>query len=227
MSRDPFDLLRDQLVAAAAPEGVRRRRRGRGRGARPLAIAAAALALGGSATAAAVLTLGGEPSPPLKGRVDGDPARRYSIVLRPDLRAGVAGWCATLALRGQKGPIGAGTGCGPALEAAYPQIASGATTVSPRRILIFRIVDRRVAAVRLADGRRIVPRADPALPAGWRAAIAFQAVPRGLMGQEAIDVELEFRTPAQPGEHAVLRDGARRWVVAGDGTVHASFLLGP
>jgi acyl-ACP thioesterase len=41
-----------------------------------------------------------------------------------------------------------------------------------------------------------------------------------------IDVELEFRTPAQPGEHAVLRDGAHRWVVAADGAVHASFLLG-
>jgi acyl-ACP thioesterase len=41
----------------------------------------------------------------------------------------------------------------------------------------------------------------------------------------AIDVELEFRTPAQPGEHAVLSAGAGRWVVAGDGAVHASFLL--
>jgi acyl-ACP thioesterase len=41
----------------------------------------------------------------------------------------------------------------------------------------------------------------------------------------AIDVELEFRTPAQPGEHAVHSAGARRWVVAADGAVHASFLL--
>jgi acyl-ACP thioesterase len=41
----------------------------------------------------------------------------------------------------------------------------------------------------------------------------------------AIDVELEFRTPAQPGEHAVLSAGAQRWVVAADGAVHASFLL--
>jgi acyl-ACP thioesterase len=41
----------------------------------------------------------------------------------------------------------------------------------------------------------------------------------------AIDVELEFRTPTQPGEHAVRNAGARRWVVAADGTVHASFLL--
>lgn len=40
-----------------------------------------------------------------------------------------------------------------------------------------------------------------------------------------IDVELEFKTPAQPGEHAVLGDGPQRWVVAEDGGVHASFLL--
>lgn len=43
---------------------------------------------------------------------------------------------------------------------------------------------------------------------------------------EAFDAEVEFRTPAQPGPHAVLEDRAQRWVVAPDGTVHASFLLG-
>lgn len=41
----------------------------------------------------------------------------------------------------------------------------------------------------------------------------------------AIDAEVEFRTPAQPGAHAVLSDGAQRWVTAPDGTVHASVLL--
>jgi acyl-ACP thioesterase len=41
----------------------------------------------------------------------------------------------------------------------------------------------------------------------------------------AIDVELEFRTPAQPGEHAVRSAGAQRWVVAAGGAVHASFRL--
>jgi acyl-ACP thioesterase len=43
---------------------------------------------------------------------------------------------------------------------------------------------------------------------------------------EAIDVELEHRTPAQPGPHAVLADGARRWIVDADGEVRASLLLG-
>ncbi len=41
----------------------------------------------------------------------------------------------------------------------------------------------------------------------------------------AIDVELEFRSPTQPGEHAVRSAGAQRWIVAADGAVHASFLL--
>jgi acyl-ACP thioesterase len=43
----------------------------------------------------------------------------------------------------------------------------------------------------------------------------------------AIDVELEFRTPAQPGTFSVLAAGARRWLVADGGEVHASFALGP
>jgi hypothetical protein len=191
MTQDPFDLLRDQLVAAAAPAPVRAARRRR---ARPLVVLAAALALGGTATATAVLTLGGEPSPPLKGRVPGargaDGARAYAVLLRPDLRAGVAGWCSTVALRDGRRPIGAGSGCGPALEAASPSPAGGGMVVSPTRVLVFRIVDRRVAAVRLADGRRIVPRADPDLPFGWRAAIAFVPVARGKIDERALAVDL-------------------------------------
>jgi acyl-ACP thioesterase len=41
----------------------------------------------------------------------------------------------------------------------------------------------------------------------------------------AIDVELEHRTPAQPGEHRVVADGPRRWVVSPDGEVRASMML--
>jgi acyl-ACP thioesterase len=41
---------------------------------------------------------------------------------------------------------------------------------------------------------------------------------------ERLDVEIEFRTPAQPGEMLVLRDGARRWIV-GDGETHASLMV--
>lgn len=42
---------------------------------------------------------------------------------------------------------------------------------------------------------------------------------------EGIDVEIEYRSPAQPGDKLVLRDGARRWIVAPDGETHASLLL--
>jgi acyl-ACP thioesterase len=43
----------------------------------------------------------------------------------------------------------------------------------------------------------------------------------------AIDVELEHKTPAQPGEHTVLAAADRRWIVDDGGEVRASFLLGP
>ena len=47
---------------------------------------------------------------------------------------------------------------------------------------------------------------------------------------ERVDVELEYRTPCQPGEKLVLRDGNRRWIVSDDHDsasreIHASILL--
>ncbi len=42
---------------------------------------------------------------------------------------------------------------------------------------------------------------------------------------EWMDVEMEFRNPAQPGEKLVLSDGDRRWIVGSDGDTHASVLL--
>jgi acyl-ACP thioesterase len=42
----------------------------------------------------------------------------------------------------------------------------------------------------------------------------------------AVDIELEFRTPAQPGPVRVLRDGRHRWLTEPDsGEVYASMLL--
>jgi acyl-ACP thioesterase len=48
-----------------------------------------------------------------------------------------------------------------------------------------------------------------------------------LTGEEParVDAEIEFRTPAQPGEKTILRDGAYRWIVGADGETHASILL--
>jgi hypothetical protein len=43
---------------------------------------------------------------------------------------------------------------------------------------------------------------------------------------ERIDVEMEFREPAQPGVKRVLGGGDRRWIVGDGGEVHASIVLG-
>ena len=43
---------------------------------------------------------------------------------------------------------------------------------------------------------------------------------------ERIDTELEYRTPAQPGEKRFLRDGDRRWLVGDDDELHASIVIG-
>ena len=40
-----------------------------------------------------------------------------------------------------------------------------------------------------------------------------------------LDVEIEFRTPAQPGEKLILRDGRRHWIVGLDHETHASVLV--
>jgi acyl-ACP thioesterase len=42
---------------------------------------------------------------------------------------------------------------------------------------------------------------------------------------ESIDAEIEYRTPCQPGEKLLLRDGPRRWISGLDGETHASILL--
>jgi acyl-ACP thioesterase len=42
---------------------------------------------------------------------------------------------------------------------------------------------------------------------------------------ESIDVEIEFRSGAQPGDKRILARGKRRWIVSADGETHASLLL--
>lgn len=42
----------------------------------------------------------------------------------------------------------------------------------------------------------------------------------------SIDVEIEYRSPAQPGEQRVLREGAWRWIVGAGGETHASIIVG-
>jgi len=42
---------------------------------------------------------------------------------------------------------------------------------------------------------------------------------------ERIDLEMEFRTPAQPGHKRWLADGQRRWLCGDEGELHASLLI--
>jgi acyl-ACP thioesterase len=42
---------------------------------------------------------------------------------------------------------------------------------------------------------------------------------------ESIDVEIEYRSPAQAGDKLVLRRGARRWIISPDGETHASLIV--
>jgi acyl-ACP thioesterase len=42
---------------------------------------------------------------------------------------------------------------------------------------------------------------------------------------QSIDVEIEYRAPAQPGEKIVLRDDRRRWIVGDEGETHASIVV--
>jgi acyl-ACP thioesterase len=43
---------------------------------------------------------------------------------------------------------------------------------------------------------------------------------------ERLDVELEYRAPAQPGDIRLLRDGDWRWIIGAEGETHASIRLG-
>jgi hypothetical protein len=179
---DPFDILRERLVAAAqrtsAPARASRPNR------RMLVVLVAALLVSSSA-AAAVMSLTAEDSAPLTGKVGGKPgtgpsdASDYVIELLPDLSAGTTGWCATLTLRHSNGQsITGGEGCGPAPPAAAPQIVGGAlvaTTPASDESVSYVVVDDRVASVRVDGGRLIIPRASAAIPSGWKAAVWFTA----------------------------------------------------
>jgi acyl-ACP thioesterase len=44
---------------------------------------------------------------------------------------------------------------------------------------------------------------------------------------DSIDIEIEYRSPAQAGEMRVLRHRARRWIIGPDGETHASIIIAP
>jgi acyl-ACP thioesterase len=59
----------------------------------------------------------------------------------------------------------------------------------------------------------------------------WQAIEELLLSDDGeltrLDAEMEFRTPSQPGEKIVLRDGDMGWIVGPDGAMHASVVLKP
>ena len=46
-----------------------------------------------------------------------------------------------------------------------------------------------------------------------------------LLEDPSIDVEIEYRSPAQPGEKVVLRNGTYRWIASPEGETHASLIV--
>jgi hypothetical protein len=168
------------------------RRRAGGWRSRPLVLALVGLTVGGSATAAAITGLRSSPAPGLETRLPpltnpvpgrGPAADRYAVAFTPDLTIGASGWCVSdVQARGERPLIGS-SGCNTdAVSSGAPVIARHSTTTSipgrglhDMRTFFTAVVDTRVAAVRLPDGRVLRPVAGPGLPAGLRSVVAVQA----------------------------------------------------
>ncbi|MGZ4180733.1 MAG: hypothetical protein ACXVUL_08625 [Solirubrobacteraceae bacterium] len=219
---DPFDMLRTDLVnAAARAQLVSPRRRWawlRGRS-HPVAVGIAALVVCGGA-AAAVVSLTASSSQPLSGRVPGRPAPgrpgapvsvagyRYSIRVTPSLSSGSSGWAVWTAYKGP--PFGGGLGGGGG--GGYPtpttpifqgggvapwSIPTGAN--SKGGSVGFVVTGPQVAAVRIGD-RTIRTFSSSQLPAGDRAAVFFLAAgaPTPVVGWrpgQPIDSRMRAPTP--------------------------------
>ena len=183
---DPFALLRQELVDAAARMALpppAKRRWSLARPSRPLSIVLAALVITGSA-AAAVFSLAGSRSQPLAGKVPGaiEPASvagyRYKITVTPSLYTGTAGWetFITYAGNGSLGsPLGGGGGGGypTATNPLFggPCFSCGGPS-SRGKSVGFVMASPQVLALRIGD-RTIRTFSSPSLPAGDRAAALF------------------------------------------------------
>jgi hypothetical protein len=189
---DPFDLLKDELIAAAAQTAptVQRRRpwTGRSRGA---AVVLAALVLAGGVAAAATL-FSGEPSRPLAGVLSGV---RYDITLAPWIQTGEIGWCVQTTVL-SRSARGGGSACSNAAPMARSPIvgpariggglrAVGGPAAGDALSVVF--TAPRVAAVRVPHGPTVLTRAFARVPYGYRAAVfAFNpSLPRELGAQIA------------------------------------------
>jgi len=187
---DPFEVLRDELVRAAA--------RGRSpaksaawwfrRRSHPVLALLAVLAVAGSATAA-VVSLRSTSSAPLLGRVPGRAAPRgasaedvagdtYRITVAPVLQAGTAGLCTVIDYLGRDG-FGGGS-CGePYPTSAQPLFGHSDFTEYPGGripaggVIEYILTGPGVAAVRVGADMTVAARSQPGLPAGDRAAVFY------------------------------------------------------
>ncbi|MGI8715963.1 MAG: hypothetical protein ACR2NR_22840 [Solirubrobacteraceae bacterium] len=219
---DPFDILRGELVKAAAraqpsPAGRRwawMRRRPHG-----VAVVLAALVVCGSA-AAAVVSLTAGPSQPLSGRVPGrvTPLRGegpisvaghpYRIWVTPNLSTGSAGWAVWTAYSGP--PFAGGGGGGGGYPTATSPVFQGGGVLpwnppsgaKPKGDSIgFVVTGPQVAAVRIGK-RTIRTFTSSLLPAGDRAAVFFLAAraPTPSVGwRPGQAIKSHQRVPTAPG----------------------------
>ena len=189
---DPFAVLRDELVSAAARQSAPARLPQRQRWweriaarfrwrSRPLAIVLGTLVVAGSATAG-VIALTESSSQPLAGTVPGRvesasvAGYRYSITVTPNLAAGEAFWNTFIAYtrNGANGSAGGGGG------SLYPTrsnplfgaVGLGLTGPARGDTVGYVLTAPYVAAVRVGN-RTIRTFTSPELPAGDRAAVLF------------------------------------------------------
>jgi hypothetical protein len=182
-------------------------------------LALVGLTVGGSATAAAITGLRSSPAPGLETRLPptipvpgrGVAADRYAVAITPNLAIGGAGWCVSdVQARGDRPLIGSG-GCNDdAVSSRAPVIADSTSTTSipgrkidEMRTFFTAVLDARVAAVRLYDGRVLRPVAGPGLPAGLRSVVAVLREDRPVAyldreGRPIQDADAELRTREEP-----------------------------
>jgi hypothetical protein len=185
--KDPFDILRAELVSAAERAALPAPRKRWGwlrRPSRPVAVLLAALVIVGCA--AAVASLAGSASQPLEGRVPGavTPASlagySYTIAVTPSLPAGTAGW-ESLIIYTRTGasiqpPQSGGTLGYP--TATFPVFGGGSgpdscpVCFARGNAVTYVLTGPQVFAVRIGS-QTIRTITSPALPTGDRAAVVF------------------------------------------------------
>ena len=185
--KDPFVILRVELVSAAERAAVPAPRKRWGwlrRPSRPVAVVLAALVIAGSAVAA-VLSLSA--SQPLVGRVPGaiTPASLagfgYTIRVSPDLGAGAAGWQPWIVYSrpGTSGYGQMGAGGAPGYPSATTPVFGGGSApggcipcYARGTPVEYVLTGPQVFAVRIGS-RTIRTVSSPALPTGDRVAVFF------------------------------------------------------